>query len=137
MKAVFLCILFNSLILTKTAYSTDFVSESQIESDIHLFSEIVKTYHPGLYRYQSESDFDKLIESYINQNQSSYSIEQSFLLFSKLAASIKCGHTYTNLFNQSKSVRSTLIENANKLPLLLKRVEGDILLKLIFQVRTK
>ena len=96
----------------------------EIQDDIELFEEVLKTYHPGIYRFQSEQQFDAKLGKYKSLSDKVYSLSDAFLLFSELAVEMKCGHTFVNPYNQSNAIKKRFIDNDDKLPLLIKRIEN-------------
>jgi hypothetical protein len=51
-------------------------------------------------------------------------VTEMYLAATELAAAIRCGHTWTNVRNQSGATRAALLDDADKLPLLVTLVEG-------------
>jgi hypothetical protein len=83
--------------------------------------------HPGLYRYntpqQIQADFDALRRS-LDHDQS---LGDAYLAFSIFAATIRCGHTYANFFNQTKATRAQLFENTNRVPFYFRWLDGRMI----------
>ena len=48
-------------------------------------------------------------------------------LASRLAAQVRCGHTWASPFNQSPAVQTEVLQRADKLPLTLRLVQGRLL----------
>ncbi|TQV77411.1 hypothetical protein FLL45_05565 [Aliikangiella marina] len=119
-------LLLGVIVFVSTANASDAVNQKisshAFSQDLQLFGELMKAYHPGLYRYQTEEEFDKKLEIARQQFNSGGTTAQAFLVISKLAAEIQCGHTFTNPFNQSQSVKDLLIDGNDKLPILIKRI---------------
>lgn len=72
--------------------------------------------HPGLLRYNTPAQiaarFDRLERAYGEAPD----LKARYLLLSRFCATIKCGHTYANFFNQKKAVRAALFEGADRPP---------------------
>ena len=96
-----------------------------LQKDITLFQSLMKTYHPGLYRYHSEASFDTLIQDAIAQASTQHSPKDAFMIMSQLAASIQCGHTMVNPYNQSDRIKADFIDHQKALPLLLKKITSQ------------
>ena len=47
-----------------------------------------------------------------------------YLAATELAASVRCGHTWTNVLNQQGAIKQRLLEAPDKLPLTMTLVEG-------------
>jgi hypothetical protein len=85
-------------------------------ADIDLLQRIYETLHPGLYRYQTPAEFKLRCASLKASLQKPASVQGQYLALSHLLAQVRCGHTYANFFNQSKSIDAKVVEPANKLP---------------------
>ncbi|MEI9929805.1 MAG: hypothetical protein WDM89_04385 [Rhizomicrobium sp.] len=72
--------------------------------------------HPGLYRYATPAEmaahFDALEDDFGNAQN----LGEAYLTLSRFLATIRCGHTYANFYNQSKDVVSALFSGRDKLP---------------------
>lgn len=91
--------------------------------DALLCARILKQYHPGLFRYQTTTQFNNNI---LNLTQSTNQVDFFKRLVTTLAA-IRCGHTYPNFYNQSEAVKNWLVEKKNKLPFLFEILGNRIL----------
>jgi len=87
-----------------------------LRADIALLQRIYGSLHPGLYRYQTPSQFAERCAELEKALPRPASMQSQYLQLSRLLAQVKCGHTYANFFNQSKDVSRVLIDPANKLP---------------------
>lgn len=72
--------------------------------------------HPGLLRYNTQASLD---DSYARLRASLASdppLGQAFLAFTRFTASIRCGHSYPNFYNQTKEVEMALFRGQNRVP---------------------
>ncbi len=103
--------------LAKLVYTKD-----QISEDISVLKEILEYVHPNIYRYRDsaflQEDF-KLLE---NEILSEPTMVNSFKQISKFLTKIKCGHTFTNLWNQGINIQMAVLNQPNKLPLTFNRL---------------
>jgi Peptidase family S41 len=94
-------------------------------TDIALLREILTTLHPGLYRYASPKGIEKgliaLERSWPNQN-----LEERYLALARFLATIKCGHSYPNFFNQSKAVQKALFDRPTRLPFTFRWIGNEM-----------
>lgn len=60
------------------------------------------TLHPGLLRYNTQSQIDQYFENLEKQVSNPITNQQYFILLSQLASKLKCGHTYLNPWNQTE-----------------------------------
>lgn len=72
--------------------------------------------HPGLYRYATSSEtaarFDALAQDWSRDQP----LASAYLLLSRFLATIRCGHTYANFYNQKSAVATALFAGPDKLP---------------------
>lgn len=87
-----------------------------LQADADLLARIYRTLHPGLYRYQTPAQFDERCAALKAALRGRASLSDQYLALSRLLASIRCGHTYANFFNQTRAVAGELIAPRNKLP---------------------
>lgn len=96
-----------------------------LQRDIDTLESTYAALHPGLHRYLDDARLDaayaKLRERFANQVR----LDQVFLAYSAFAAKIRCGHTYTNFFNQSEAVQKALFEHP-RLPFLFRWIDGEM-----------
>ena len=59
--------------------------------------------HPGLYRYQTPAQFARRHAAFAAQWARTERVEARYLLLSRLLAAIRCGHSYVNPYNQTKT----------------------------------
>lgn len=102
------------------------VSVEDLQADFVIFERLLKELHPGLYRYntpaQLESNLSNL-KAYWMQPRTTRDV---FTSMSEFLATLKCGHTYTNFYNQSNSVKEVVYHNTPKLPFHFKWIGGKM-----------
>ena len=86
-----------------------------LQADVEILRRAYETLHPGLLRYNTPAQFDAAIGALELEFRQDRTLAQAYLAFSAFAATIRCGHTYPNFFNQSKSVAAALFQ-APRLP---------------------
>jgi hypothetical protein len=91
-------------------------SPQKADSDIALLREIVTTLHPGLYRYASPSAIDAGLRKLERSWTTEPGLQSRYLNLSRFLATIKCGHSYANFFNQKKAVAGELFSGQTRLP---------------------
>jgi C-terminal processing protease CtpA/Prc len=103
------------------------IAAKNLQNDLYIFRQAVQL-HPGLMRYLTPDDTSIIFNeahSYFNQPRS---YKEAFLRFSKLAASIRCGHTFASYFNQNSLIQQVLFNRADKLPLLFTWIEKRMII---------
>jgi Peptidase family S41 len=97
-----------------------------IRDDITLVGEILTKLHPGLYRYISPRYFDMSLARLRRQWTAQPDIAQRYLNLSRFLATIKCGHSYANFFNQKKPVQQLLFDRGTRLPFSFKWIGSQM-----------
>lgn len=98
-----------------------FAAESTVTAktfgdDMMILRETLTSLHPGLYRYlsprQAEAGMATLERAYVNAPDQA----TRYLALSRFLATIRCGHSYANFYNQEKAVRADLFDRKTRLP---------------------
>lgn len=84
--------------------------------------------HPGLYRYQTARAADARLRTLEGDYAAATAIEQQFLLLSAFTATIRCGHSQCNPYNQRKAVVQTLFERPTRMPFEFDWIDGRMVL---------
>ncbi len=88
---------------------------ADLATDIAILREALKL-HPGLYRYNSPRAMAARIDRLAVAFPAAPTIEARYLLLSRFLATIRCGHSYANFFNQKKAVAATLFDRPTRVP---------------------
>ncbi len=88
---------------------------SDLAGDIAILREAL-TLHPGLYRYNSPSQMSARIDRLAADFPNAPSDAARYLLLSRFLATIRCGHSYANFFNQKKAVADALFDRQTRVP---------------------
>lgn len=88
---------------------------SGLAEDVRILREALKL-HPGLYRYASPGQIEDRLERFDRAFTSASSIDRRYLILSRFLASIRCGHSYCNFFNQNPAVARSLFDRPTRLP---------------------
>ncbi len=93
------------------------ISAADLQKDLAILRQSLEAIHPGLYRYTTPADLAvrwDALNTFASQDRA---LPETFLTLSQFLATIKCGHTYTNFFNQPKTeIASTLLQHNQHLP---------------------
>ncbi|MBP7475229.1 MAG: hypothetical protein KBF83_11665 [Pyrinomonadaceae bacterium] len=104
------------------------LSPEQLREDTTILKRSLTTLHPGVYRYntpeQLEREFAQL-EAYLDRAMSE---GEYFILVSQLLSKLKCGHTYTNFYNQDEKLRNRLFGGRTYFPFYFQIVDGRIII---------
>lgn len=93
------------LVVSAAAPAAPELSAEQAQRDLRLLRRAFTALHPGLYRYASPADIDAGFAAAEAEVASGASRAQVYLLATRLAAQVRCGHTCTNPSNQTPAVR--------------------------------
>ncbi len=103
------------------------IPAADLLSDFRLMKRAYTELHPGMIRYQTTDELAEnfsTLESFLSADRT---IAAAFLAYSRFLAAIKCGHTYTNFYNQPEAIKAGLFDNANKLPFTFDWIEGRMI----------
>jgi hypothetical protein len=87
-----------------------------ISSDVAILRDAYETLHPGLYRYSTPREVSARFDALARAWSSPQSRAQAYLSLSRFLATVKCGHSYANFYNQSESVVAELFDAQRLLP---------------------
>ncbi len=87
-----------------------------LENDISVLRLAFISLHPGLYRYSTPTEVAARFDALEKDFPKAQSLGEAYLTLSRFLATIRCGHTYANFYNQSKAAVSALFSGTDKLP---------------------
>lgn len=95
-----------------------------LRADVDVLEQAYNAMHPGLLRYNTQTQVDAGFASLRDHFAEDRSLEDAYLAFSRFAASLQCGHTYANFFNQSRAIRQRLFEHDRRVPFHFRWLDG-------------
>jgi hypothetical protein len=108
------------------AASPQTLTAKRAQRELKILKRALSDLHPGLYRYQTPEQFEvEFARAEIEVAQGSDSL-QMYLIASRIAAAVRCGHTWTNPLNQGQAVQDALAL-LPLLPLHVRLLEGRLL----------
>lgn len=99
-----------------SAARSKIISSADLETDLAIVRKAYEELHPGLYRYNSKAEMDSKFAALQKEFRRDRTLAEAYVLFSRFAAQIRCGHTYPNFFNQKKSVAEALFQGQDRVP---------------------
>lgn len=102
-------------------------TKAQLLEDFKILKEAYSSLHPALNRYNTEAQTQANFDALELELQQSLTLEEAYLAFTKFAATIKCGHTYVNHWNQSKRTKSAFHYQRDKVPFTFKLVNNRMI----------
>ncbi|WP_310388751.1 S41 family peptidase [Roseateles sp.] len=103
------------------------LSAEDAKRDLRILQRAFADLHPGLHRYASSTQLDAAFAFANGAVAACSNRAQMVMLASQLAASVHCGHTWVNPYNQRQDVVDAVFQRADKLPLTLRWIEGRAL----------
>jgi hypothetical protein len=103
------------------------ISTEAALSDLRILQRAFVALHPGLYRYATPPEIDAAFAAAQAEVAGGSTRAAMVLLASRLAAAVRCGHTWVSPYNQSPAVATEVFGRADKLPLTLRWIEGRVL----------
>ena len=100
------------------------ISADDARRDLRILNRAFTELHPDLYRSTTPAELDAEFAAADAVVAVGSSRAEMYLLASQLAAAVRCGHTWTNPYNQRADVVVNLFKRADKLPFTPRSVEG-------------
>jgi hypothetical protein len=107
---------------------TNVIKTAQLQEDFKLLKQALIELHPALYRYATKAEIEKAFNYLSITFSKDLTTEQVFIELSKFTAKIKCGHTYTNFWNQKNEVKELIFNKADKVPFTFDLVNNRMLI---------
>ena len=125
MKSI-LCLLL--ITLSSAIYAQPkMLSRDSLLIDIDYLEQIIKEVHPGVYRYNSRAEIDKLFSDLrIVANRDLDEAEWTIKL-AQAVQKLRCGHTYLNPWNMKKSIRNRLFGGSIYFPLGFTIIDNEFI----------
>ena len=118
------------LLLSPAARAADLpplLRRDDLAADVDVLQNALETLHPGLYRYNTPEQMRSHFATLRSDLSHDQSLQDAYLAISRFTASIKCGHTYPNFYNQPKAIRQALFQRSNRVPFEFRWLEGRMI----------
>lgn len=127
---VAVCLAFGLIAGTRAAESAvtnaQHLTAKQAQRELKILKRALSDLHPGLYRYQTPDQFASEFARAETQVAEGSDMLKMYLIASRIAAAVRCGHTWTNPLNQARAVQDALAL-LPALPLHVRLLEGRLL----------
>jgi C-terminal processing protease CtpA/Prc len=100
------------------------LTAEQAAFDVRLAKRALTELHPALTKYATQAEMDAAFARFETRGNAARSATEMYLAATELAAAIRCGHTWTNTYNQNGAVKAALLDAQNKLPFEMVLVES-------------
>lgn len=102
--------------LTRGATPPATVSRADLREDVAVLRRAFETVHPGLLRYQTRAQSDARFDQLARELDRDTRRDSVFLAVARFAASVRCGHTHANPYNQGKAVTAEIVNRGGRVP---------------------
>ncbi|HEX8276918.1 MAG TPA: hypothetical protein VF615_30030 [Longimicrobiaceae bacterium] len=96
-----------------------------LQQDFAVLRDAYETLHPGLYRYADSARVDAAWGALRAELGRDRTLAEAYLAVSVFLATVKCGHSYANFFNQTDAVADALLER-DRVPFLFRWIGGRL-----------
>jgi Peptidase family S41 len=110
------------------AHAAPEISGQAAQGDLRILKKAFVALHPGLYRYATPASIDAEFAAAEQAVAQGSDRGQMYLLASRLAAAVRCGHTWTNRYNQADAVVKAVFGRSDKLPVTVRWLQGRALI---------
>ncbi|MFM5917337.1 MAG: S41 family peptidase [Novosphingobium sp.] len=114
--------------LGSTAFAFPAIAQSSVpqSEDVRVFGDVLRSMHPGLHRYLTPAAFEAGLQRLDAEWQAQPALEARYLNLSRFLATLRCGHSYANFFNQKRAVASELFDRPSRLPFAFRWIAGQM-----------
>lgn len=109
-----------------TVAGSQLLTATQAQRELKILKRALIALHPGLYRYQTPKQFDAEFARAETEVVEGSDRLKMYLIASRIAAAVRCGHTWTNPLNQGQAVQQAL-NVLPALPLHVRLLENRLL----------
>jgi hypothetical protein len=113
--------------LSFNARAADGPTAAELKGDMAILRQALAL-HPGLYRYNTPAQMDARIEQLERAFVAAPSLDLRYLALSRFLATIRCGHSYCNFFNQKRAVATALFDRPTRLPFHFRWLGGAMVI---------
>lgn len=96
--------------------------------DARLLQRAFAALHPGLGRYNSQAQIEQSFATLRETFARPRTLAEAYLALTRLAAQIRCGHTYLNPWNQEGAAKGLITGGRNRLPFRFRWLEGRMII---------
>jgi hypothetical protein len=113
-----------AMLIGTASAAAEALTPEQAKADATILERSMRALHPALDKYRDAGQVAASFERFQTRAQAARTPAEMYLAATELAASVRCGHTWTNVLNQQGAIKKQLLESADKLPLTMTLVEG-------------
>ncbi len=102
------------------------VRAADLRADAALLRRALEQLHPGLHRYLDAAGVAAAFDALDAEFTRDRSLAEAYLAFSRLTATLRCGHTYPSFFNQADDVEQALFRGP-RVPFYFRWLAGHMI----------
>jgi hypothetical protein len=102
------------------------IAAAPLLADVDVLERAYRALHPGLARYNTPAQLDASFARLRAEFAGGATLAEAYLAYSRFAATIRCGHTYANFYNQSGAVAAALLQSPTRVPFRFRWVDGEM-----------
>ena len=87
-----------------------------MQADVAILRDAYEQLHPGLLRYNTPREIDDRFAQLKAAAGRPMTLRAFYLTLSRFLATVRCGHSYANFYNQPRTVAAALFEASDRLP---------------------
>jgi len=103
------------------------VSAAGYRADAAILRRAYEALHPGLYRYTTPAQTAANFADLDRALAAGPTLPQACLAFSRFTATVRCGHSYPNFFNQPPAIAHALFDGRTRLPFTFVWLHGHLI----------
>jgi C-terminal processing protease CtpA/Prc len=103
-----------------------FIPKSALTADLSLIAKAVPELHAGFDRYTNQKEFTDKVSEAMKNLPNLLTDAQVYLAISEVMATLQCGHTYANFYNQNAVTHHLVFDRPDKLPFTLHITDKQI-----------
>ncbi len=104
-------------LLARTSSGPTLLRAAAMRADVALLRRAYAALHPGLHRYNTPREIDARFDALDQSVAVPMTLRAFYLTLSRFLATVRCGHSYANFYNQRRAVAAALFEAPDRLPL--------------------
>lgn len=98
-----------------------------MQADLDLLLRAYETVHPGLYRYLPPGGFAARVAAAKVWAREPRTLADFYLALARLSASVRCGHSHPNPYNQGRAARAALFAGRDRVPFAFRWIGGRMI----------
>ncbi len=99
------------------------IPSANLMEDFEILKRSLLTLHPALDRYHEPSYFESNLKKLEQALHDDLTYKEAYRVFSQFVATVQCGHTHVNPWNQSDLIQEMILNGTNKLPFTFDLIE--------------